>query len=48
VIDDESIVSLATAASSGAIHHPVGNWRREHPVENGSFPDHSLDWMDTP
>jgi len=26
----------------------MGNWRTEHPVENGSFPDDSVDWMDTP
>lgn len=26
----------------------MGDWRTEHPVENGSFPDDSVDWMDTP
>jgi hypothetical protein len=26
----------------------MGNWRTKHPVENGSFPDDSVDWMDTP
>ena len=26
----------------------MGNWRTERPVENGSFPDDSVDWMDTP
>src|SRR5208337_70503 len=26
----------------------MGNWRTEHPVENGSFPDDSVDWMDIP
>jgi hypothetical protein len=26
----------------------MGDWRTEHPVENGSFPDGSVDWMDTP
>ena len=28
--------------------HPMGDWRTENPVENGSFPDDSVDWMDTP
>jgi len=28
--------------------HPMGDWRMENPVENGSFPDDSVDWMDTP
>ena len=26
----------------------MGDWRTENPVENGSFPDDSVDWMDTP
>jgi hypothetical protein len=26
----------------------MGNWRTERPVENGSFPDDSVDWVDTP
>ena len=26
----------------------MGNGRTERPVENGSFPDDSIDWMDTP
>ena len=26
----------------------MGKRRTEHPVENGSFPDDSVDWMDTP
>jgi hypothetical protein len=26
----------------------MGDWRTEHPVENGSFPDDSVEWMDTP
>ena len=26
----------------------MGDWRTEHPVENGSFPDDSVDWMNTP
>ena len=26
----------------------MGNWRTEHPVENGSLPDDFVDWMDTP
>src|SRR5215472_3629273 len=26
----------------------MGNWRTAYPVENGSFPDDSVDWMESP
>ena len=26
----------------------MGNWRTTYPVENGWFPDDSVDWMETP
>ena len=26
----------------------MGNWRTAYPVENGSFPDDPVDWMETP
>src|SRR3954470_21147356 len=46
VIAPESIVSLATAVTSGAI--PMVKQRTKHPLEDNPFIEGFLEWMDAP
>ena len=48
VIDNDSIVSLATAATGGAYPHPMGKRRAKSAFEDNPVIDGFLAWMEAP